>query len=67
VDIRPFGPKKVLAKFQVTVGQDVLDLIGVGMGDEVWIAANPDRPGTLVIIPAGEMSRVFEKGWTAAG
>jgi hypothetical protein len=39
--------------------------IGVAPGDPVWIALNPDRPGTLVILSREGIEDIFRKGWVA--
>jgi len=49
----------------VTLPADQLAGLGLGPGDNVWIATNPDRPGTLVIISPSVMAEIFEKGWSA--
>jgi hypothetical protein len=55
-----------MAKYQVTLGAEVLRESGLEIGDRLWVARNPDRPGTLILIPEGLMGEVFQKGWTAA-
>lgn len=40
--------------------------IGIGPGDDVWVSINPDRPGTLILIPRELVADVFRKGWIAA-
>lgn len=62
----PSGPRKIAAKNQISIPSEYLAEIGVRVGDDVFIAVNPDRPGTLVIIPRLLMSDIFRKGWTAA-
>lgn len=61
----PMGPRKIAAKQQVSVPAELLAVIGLAVGDEVWISLNPDRPGTLVVMPRSVMEDVFRKGWTA--
>jgi bifunctional DNA-binding transcriptional regulator/antitoxin component of YhaV-PrlF toxin-antitoxin module len=65
VDTAPHGPRKVGAKGQITLPEELLTAIGAGTGANVWVTLNPDRPGTLVIIPQALMMEVFRKGWTA--
>lgn len=52
-------------KNQISIPSEMLAEIGVAVGDSVFIAANPDRPGTLIVIPWPMMADVFRKGWTA--
>lgn len=49
----------------MTLPGDVLAALGLVAGDPVWICANPDRPGTLLVLPGEVMSEIFRKGWTA--
>ncbi len=64
--IVPSGPRKVAPKNQVSVPADLLEAIGVHVGDDVFFVLNPDRPGTILILPRPLMAEVFRKGWTAA-
>lgn len=52
-------------KHQVSIPAEMLAHVGVTVGDPVFVAVNPDRPGTLVIIPSQVMAEIFRKGWTA--
>lgn len=61
----PDGPRKIQERHQVTLPAEQLALLGLGPGDEVWVALNPDRPGTLVILTQTVMEDVFRKGWSA--
>lgn len=65
MDPLPQGPRRVAPKNQITVPAELLDAIGVVVGGEVFVVSNPDRPGTLVIIPRAMMEEIFRKGWTA--
>ena len=65
VDVRPDGPRRVGERNQITLPADQLSAIGVAPGGDVWIAVNPDRPGTLVILSEAVLTEVFEKGWTS--
>lgn len=65
VDILPHGPRRVAPKNQVSLPAELLGAVGVSIGDNVWVALNPDRPGTLIVIPQTLMMEVFRKGWTA--
>lgn len=66
VDPLPDGPRRIAPKRQVSLPEPLLQALGLSVGDDVWIAINPDRPGTLVVIPRQLMREIFEKGWTAA-
>lgn len=66
MDIVPSGPRKIAAKNQVSIPADLLDAIGVAVGDDLFIVVNPDRPGTLVLMPRAIMAEVFKKGWVSA-
>ena len=63
--ILPSGPRKVGAKNQVAVPGEMLKAIGVQVGEEVFFVLNPDRPGTILIMPRALMAEIFSKGWTA--
>ena len=65
MDIVPQGGRKVAPKNQVSIPAELLEAIGVEVGDHVWLMTNPDRPGTLVILPRSVMAEVVAKGWTA--
>jgi hypothetical protein len=34
-------------------------------GEEVVFVVNPDRPGTILIMPRALMAEIFRKGWIA--
>jgi hypothetical protein len=65
VDIVPVGPRRIAPKQQISVPVELLEAVGVAVGSNVWLAANPDRPGTLIIIPGPMIAEIFRKGWTA--
>lgn len=65
MDVVPVGPRKVGAKSQVSVPAELLDEIGIAVGDGLWFMVNPDRPGTLVVLPRHAMAEIVQKGWTA--
>jgi hypothetical protein len=39
--------------------------MGIVGGDDVFFVLNPDRPGTVVMMPRSVMAEVFQKGWTS--
>ena len=63
----PEGPTKLGDKGQITVPKALRAALGLHPGSQVWVSLNPDRPGTLVVLPREVMQEVFEKGWTAIG
>jgi hypothetical protein len=67
VDIVPYAVNTITTKTQLTLGADALRGVQVAIGDRLWIVTNPDRPGTLVLIPDAIMAEIFEKGWRAVG
>jgi hypothetical protein len=52
-------------RLNVSLGRDFGRYLGVTTGDKVYILANPDRPGTVVLMSAEKMREVVRKGWTA--
>lgn len=38
--------------------------LGIRTGEQVYLAINPDMPGTLIVVPEPLMAELFEKGWT---
>lgn len=63
--IIPIGPRKLAPKNQVTIPAELLSEMGVEVGDDVFVALNPDRPGTVIVIPRRLMAEIFRKGWTS--
>jgi bifunctional DNA-binding transcriptional regulator/antitoxin component of YhaV-PrlF toxin-antitoxin module len=61
----PSGPRKIGAKNQVSIPGELLEAIGSNAGDDLFFVLNPDRPGTILILPRRLMAEVFRKGWTA--
>jgi bifunctional DNA-binding transcriptional regulator/antitoxin component of YhaV-PrlF toxin-antitoxin module len=61
----PSGPRKVLPKKQLTIPGELLEAIGVHQGDRVFLMLNPDKPGTIVVIPEPLMAEVVREEWTA--
>jgi bifunctional DNA-binding transcriptional regulator/antitoxin component of YhaV-PrlF toxin-antitoxin module len=64
VDSAPHGPRKIGAKNQVAVPAELLEAIGAQVGDGLWFAINPDRPGTLVVLSRSQAIEVFNAGWS---
>jgi len=64
VDTAPHGPRKIGAKHQVAIPAELLEAIGARIGDGLWFAINPDRPGTLVLLGRAVAVEVFEAGWS---
>ena len=65
MDPIPDGPRKLQGKGLVTIPEHLQRAVGLQLGDDVWLVVNPDKPGTLVVIPANVMAEIFKKGWTA--
>jgi hypothetical protein len=61
----PSGPRKIASKNQVSVPAEYLAAVGVAVGDDLFVVVNPDRPGTLLLLPRSVMADVFKKGWTS--
>lgn len=58
-------PRKIAPKNQVSIPEADLAAIGARVGDTVYVMPNPDRQGTLVLVPRALMADVIRKGWTA--
>ena len=52
-------------KQQISIPESDLLSIGATVGDTVYVMRNPDRPGTLVIVPEALMAEIVRKGWTS--
>jgi hypothetical protein len=65
VDLRLSGPRRVAPKNQVTIPNNLMLVLDVHVGDDVYMVSNPDRPGTIVILSKSQINDVFQKGWTA--
>jgi len=63
VDGAPDGPRTIGDRNQVTLPSDQLAQVGLRSRDPVWVAVNPDRPGTLVLMPQEVVEQIFLKGW----
>lgn len=63
--IAPSGPRKIGPRHQVCVPSELLEAIGAQVGDDLFFVLNPDRPGTILLLPRGLMAEIFRKGWTA--
>lgn len=60
------GPRPVQKTGNVSVPRGLWKAVGVDPGrGRVHFAINPDKPGTLVVIPDALMADLFQKGWTA--
>lgn len=57
---RKIGPKN-----QLNLPGEYMVALGMSQGEHVYIGPNPDRPGTLVVVPEAIMRTVLEKGWTS--
>lgn len=59
---RKIGPKN-----QFNVPAEYMTALAMKQGDHVYVGLNPDKPGTLVLIPESTMRTLLEKGWTSIG
>lgn len=65
MDGPPFLTRKIGPKNQLNLPAEYMSELGMERGQHVYIGPNPDKPGTLVVIPERVMADVFRKGWTA--
>ena len=49
----------------VSLGSEFSGYLGVGEGSKIFLMANPDRPGTVVVMTTETMKEIVEKGWRA--
>jgi bifunctional DNA-binding transcriptional regulator/antitoxin component of YhaV-PrlF toxin-antitoxin module len=59
------GPRRVQQRHQITLPEDQLRLLGLTQGSRVWIGINPDKPGTLVVVPEPVYAEILRKGWSS--
>lgn len=65
VDTPPVLSRKIGPKNQLNLPAEYMTELGMQQGDYVYIGVNPDKPGTLVVIPESRMRALLEKGWTS--
>ena len=52
-------------KHQLTVPPRVLEALGLVEGQDLWVALNPDKPGTFLVMTEAVASEVWQRGWNA--
>jgi hypothetical protein len=65
VDTAPFLERKITPKNQISVPHEYMAAYRMRVGEHVYIGPNPDKPGTLILVPQWRMAEIFEKGWTS--
>lgn len=65
VDGAPFVSRKIGPKNQLNLPAEYMAPLGMEQGQQVYVGPNPDKLGTLVVIPEATMALIYEKGWTA--
>jgi antitoxin component of MazEF toxin-antitoxin module len=58
----PYGPHRIGQNRQVALPADLMKLVDLQPGDQVYLQVNPDVEGTLVVIPVEVAARWFDKG-----
>lgn len=58
----PHGPRDIGAKRQIALPVELLDRVGLSIGDSVYVAEADDPQGALLILP-----EQMVEGWIAAG
>jgi antitoxin component of MazEF toxin-antitoxin module len=61
----PYGPHRVGQNRQIALPADLMKLVRLEPGDQVYLQVNPELPGTLIVIPVEIATRWFELGRTA--
>jgi antitoxin component of MazEF toxin-antitoxin module len=69
VDTPPILSRKIGPKNQLNLPSEYMAALGMSQGQQVYVALNPDRAGTLVVVPEAAMRSLLEVAWdlTAAG
>lgn len=63
----PHGPRPISPKGQVNLPAEVLKACGLTAGDQVYLLAHDDPPGSVLIVPIETAVRWFEQGKQASG
>lgn len=58
----PRGPHRIGQNRQVAIPADLMKMVDLRPGDEVYLQINPDLEGTLLVVPAEVATRWFEAG-----
>jgi antitoxin component of MazEF toxin-antitoxin module len=63
----PHGPHRIGQNRQVALPAELMKLVHLHIGDEVYLQVNDDPPGTLLIVPMEIATDWFERGRRAVG
>ncbi len=58
----PYGPHRIGQNRQVALPAELMKAVDLQPGDAVYLQANPDVPGTVLIVPVEMATRWFEAG-----
>ena len=58
----PYGPHRIGQNRQVALPADLMRLVALEPGDQVYLQVNPDHEGTLVVVPVEIATRWFNLG-----
>jgi antitoxin component of MazEF toxin-antitoxin module len=58
----PHGPHRIGQNRQVALPADLMKSVDLRPGDSVYLQANPDVRGTLLVVPMELATRWFEAG-----
>lgn len=56
------GPRAITAKNQLVIPPELLEQVGLSIGDKVHLVLNDDLPGTIVIMPAKLFNQAVDEG-----
>lgn len=58
----PYGPHKITGNRQLALPKELADRLHLDVGDRVYFLANPDLPGTVLIVPVEMISMWLSRG-----
>ena len=56
------GPRSITAKNQLVLPPELLEQVGLRVGDKVHLLLNDDLPGTIIIMPVALFNQAVEAG-----
>lgn len=56
------GPRAITAKNQLVLPTELLEQVGLHVGDKVHLVLNDDLPGTIVIMPVPLFNEAVDAG-----
>jgi len=59
------GPYEINSRGQVSVPKELRDKLNLDVGSAVYLALNPDRTGSLLLVPAELVAAWLTAGQTA--